>query len=69
MSRLQSFLANEDGAITIDWVSLTAGVLIAGMITLYAIFNNGVGPLVDGTNEASTALFEDVDLGIVPDIN
>ena len=65
----RKFLADDDGAITIDWVSLTAGILIAGMITLYAIFNNGVGPLVAETGEAATAMFEDVNLGAVPDIN
>ena len=69
MPCFQSFLGDENGAITIDWVTLTAGILIAGIITLYAIFNGGVGPLVDDTNTAAMALFENVDPGAAPDIN
>ena len=30
---------------TIDWVALTAGILLLGIVLVYAIFNNGVSNL------------------------
>lgn len=47
MTIFSMFLRDEDGAVTIDWVALTAGILLLGIAVVYAIFRNGVAPLVD----------------------
>lgn len=46
MPVLAEMLTDESGAVTIDWVSLTAGVLLAGMATIFTIYGNGVDALV-----------------------
>ena len=45
MTTFSKFLRDESGAITIDWVALTAGILLLGIVLVYAIFNNGVSSL------------------------
>ena len=50
MSKFTKFLRDEDGAVTIDWVALTAGILLLGIATVYAIFREGVNPLIDEIN-------------------
>lgn len=43
------FGANESGAVTVDWVALTAAVVVIGIGLAYAIFGDGatgVGGLV-----------------------
>lgn len=42
---MKNFLKDESGAVTIDWVALTAGGLLLGVTLVYAIFNQGVDPL------------------------
>lgn len=44
------FLGDDLGAVTIDWVAITAGVLMLGLVAIFAIYNNGVSPLVSKTN-------------------
>ena len=34
---LKHFLRDEDGAVTIDWVVLTAGTIVLGILTVSAI--------------------------------
>lgn len=56
MTMIKSFLNDETGAVTIDWVALTAGILLLGIAVVYAIFSGGVTPLVTNINETlSTA--------------
>lgn len=63
---VSAFLEDETGAITIDWVSLTAGLLLLGIAVVYAIFGNGVTPLVNSINgHLKTAGF-DVEVGDPP---
>ena len=45
MTMFTKFLRDESGAVTIDWVALTAGILLLGIVLVYAIFNNGVSNL------------------------
>lgn len=47
---VRGFRADEAGAITIDWVALTSGVLLLGIAVVYAIFNSGVTPLTNTVN-------------------
>ena len=44
------FISNEDGAVTVDWVTLVALLIILGLLVLYAIFNNGVNQTVTTIN-------------------
>lgn len=44
------FLGDDLGAVTIDWVAITAGVLMLGLVAIFAIYNNGVSTLVSKTN-------------------
>ena len=50
MTKFTKFLSDDAGAVTIDWVALTAGVLLLGIMVVYAIFNNGVQSLVENVN-------------------
>ena len=50
MMKLKKFLKEEDGAVTIDWVALTAGIVLLGMAVVYGIFSSGVDPLVSSIN-------------------
>ena len=50
MTKFTKFLSDDAGAITIDWVALTAGILLLGIVVVYAIFNQGVAGLVNDVN-------------------
>ena len=50
MTMFTKFLRDESGAVTIDWVALTAGILLLGIVLVYAIFNNGVSNLSSTIN-------------------
>jgi Flp pilus assembly pilin Flp len=63
MAMYSRFLRDDSGAVTVDWVPLTAGVLLVGIIVVYAIFNTGVDSLVDDTNSTMTSIMIDVDPG------
>lgn len=52
MLTFHHFLSDEDGAVTIDWVALTAGILLLGIAVIYAIFSEGVDPLVGKINSS-----------------
>ncbi len=47
---LREFLRDDDGAVTIDWVALTAGILLLGIAVVYGVFEGGVQPLVQSIN-------------------
>lgn len=53
------FAADESGAVTVDWVALTAAVVVIGIGLTYAVFgdqDSGIGGLVTNlTNELSQA--------------
>ena len=55
MTMIKSFLHDETGAVTIDWVALTAGILLLGIAVVFSIFSNGVTPLVQSINEQLSA--------------
>ncbi len=50
MTNFYHFLNDDAGAVTIDWVALTAGILLLGIAIVYVIFQNGVAPLVTDIN-------------------
>lgn len=55
MTMFQNFLHDETGAVTIDWVALTAGILLLGIAVVFSIFSNGVTPLVSSINSQLSA--------------
>jgi len=69
MRKFRSLCADESGAITVDWIALTASVLLLGMMVILAIFNGGVSSLVSNLNAGMDRAYADADPGEVPDIN
>ena len=66
MTMFTKFLRDESGAVTIDWVALTAGILLLGITLVYAIFNNGVGDLAQNINSNLSAAGANVSTGTPP---
>ena len=54
------FLTSDDGGVTVDWVGLTAGVLILGVAVIYAVFDNGVSPQVSEINDVMATNWEPI---------
>ena len=69
VTKINQFIRDDAGAITVDWVALTFGVLLAGIVTIYAIYGTGVAGLVDEVNNDALALATDATPGPVPNIN
>lgn len=47
---IRRFAADKSGAVTVDWVALTAAVVIIGIGIVYAVFGNdtsGIGSVVN----------------------
>ena len=68
MNKFNKFLSDESGAVTIDWVALTAGILLLGIAVVYAIFNGGVQPLINSIN-SNLSVAVSVNTGTPPDLN
>ncbi len=66
MKTFTKFLIDDTGAVTIDWVALTAGILLLGIMVVYAIFNNGVAGLVSNVNSTLAGVTTDVSTGSAP---
>jgi len=56
MNQCKNFLGDDAGAVTIDWVMVTAGVLLLGIAAVYSIYNDGVTPLADTTNSTLSSM-------------
>lgn len=65
MTDFTKFLSDDAGAVTIDWVALTAGVLLLGILVVYSIFNNGVAPLVSKINSTLGTVAVDINTGTI----
>ena len=66
MTNFTKFLSDDAGAVTIDWVALTAGILLLGIMVVYAIFNNGVKDLVSNVNSTLEGVTTNIDTGTEP---
>ncbi len=66
MTKFTKFLSDDAGAVTIDWVALTAGILLLGIMVVYAIFNNGVKDLVSNVNSTLEGTTTNIDVGAEP---
>jgi hypothetical protein len=69
MTKFTKFLSDDAGAVTIDWVALTAGILLLGIMVVYAIFNNGVSVLVANVNSTLEGVSTTVSIGTVENLN
>ncbi|MDH3666018.1 MAG: hypothetical protein OEN23_09450 [Paracoccaceae bacterium] len=69
MTNFTKFLADDAGAVTIDWVALTAGILLLGIMVVYAIFNNGVSTLVSSVNSTLESAGAGVNIGTLENQN
>lgn len=63
------FVGDETGAVSIDWVALTAGVLLLGIVVVYAVFNVGVAPVVLEMNSSLGDDFAQIERGVAIDCN
>lgn len=55
MEHIRNFFRSEDGAVTVDWVVLTAGVVTLGIVvasTLIAPVNDQLGNIAGVVNAA-----------------
>ena len=69
MSKFVKFLSDDAGAVTIDWVALTAGILLLGIMVVYTIFNNGVANLVSNVNSTLSGISTGVCVGTINNTN
>ena len=69
MSKFYAFLNDDAGAVTIDWVALTAGLLLLGIMVVYAIFNDGVSPLVSNISSTLSGVSTGVSIGTITNQN
>ena len=63
MLEVSRFLRDESGAITVDWVALTAGILILGIVITFAIYNLGVKPMALSINQELKDIGTEVSVG------
>ncbi len=49
MSHIRRFFRNEDGAVTVDWVILTASVVFLAMGVIDGVFRDSMLDVVDAT--------------------
>jgi len=64
---LRCFRSDDTGAVTIDWVALTSGMLLLGIMVVYSVFNVGVSSLVGDINNTLSAV-QIADPGSAPTI-
>lgn len=69
MTAINKFIRDEAGAVTIDWVALTAGILLLGIALIYGIFNEGVDPLANRIGTALSSAAINVNVGNAPTLN
>jgi hypothetical protein len=44
---IKLFAHDERGAVTIDWVTLSAGILLMGIMVVYSVMGNSAGYLME----------------------
>ena len=69
MRLLSAFLREERGAVTVDWVAVTASVLLLGILVVYAVFSFGVSATVNDVNSTMKSVSIDIAIPAGPDFN
>ncbi len=63
MTKFTEFFNDDAGAVTIDWITLTAGILLLGIMVVYAIYNGGLSNLTPNINSSLAGAPANVRLG------
>ena len=66
MTKFIKFLGDDAGAVTVDWVALTAGILLLGIVVVYVIFNGGVSTVMAGIDATLVGASTNVSIGPAP---
>ena len=66
MTALRSYLLDDSGAVTIDWVALTAGILLLAIALIYGIFSSGVSSLSKKINSNLVKTGDGINVGTGP---
>ncbi len=66
---LRFFRSDDTAAVTIDWVAVTSGILLLGIMVVYSIFNLGVSSLTDNVNSTLATITTDISIGLAPDLS
>ena len=45
--RVLAFFLDEGGAVTVDWIVLSAGIVILGIVVAFSVMENSSGYLLD----------------------
>ena len=56
MTQFSTFLSDEAGVVTIDWVAVTASILLLGLAVIFSVFNDGVTPAANGINSTLSSM-------------
>ena len=65
MTKFPEFFDDDAGAVTIDWITLTAAIILLSIVIIYAIYNNGLPTLVPNITEALAGESANVALGTI----
>jgi hypothetical protein len=65
MAKFTEFFSDDAGAVTIDWLVLTAGILLLGIMVVYTIGNDGVSKMVSNVNPALAGANTNVVIGTI----
>ncbi|GMG81688.1 hypothetical protein LNKW23_09010 [Paralimibaculum aggregatum] len=57
---MRSFLRDESGVATVDWVALTASMMLLSLAVVYAVYEDGVVTAVDSSNETLEDSFDSI---------
>ena len=61
-----AFLRSERGAATLDWVAMTAGILVLGLALVYALFSGGVSSISRSINATLERSGTPIEVGSPP---
>ena len=56
INALRRLFRDERGNTTVDWTTLTAGVVFFGIAVVYAIYTEGVAPVTNAASEVTSSM-------------
>ena len=65
MAKFTEFFSDDAGATTIDWLVLTAGILLLGIMVVYTIGNDGVSKMTSTLDPALSGEGANVVIGTI----